>query len=254
VLAGLAAGAPLTNSARPRRAIGGRAARPSVRLRGNGKVFRRMIVSSWAEKDRGDPCAAALRLSIAQDTRACPFSYPRTRILPYRALRDVSSQQNPISMIMAGRARMLDDTRRGWKKEAMARCHEIVARTEDNQRVTGEDDVGFLHWLLGRHPRASQKIGVGVVSFTVQPMERGTRGFVLHRHDGSSTDFSYYSCITPPNGVSLARKAMRRAVDQQISEFRKASAARGPFVCEVTGEALRWDDVHVDHAPPSSSC
>jgi Protein of unknown function (DUF3223) len=153
-------------------------------------------------------------------------------------------------MIMAGRARMLDDTRRGWKKEAMARCHEIVARTEDGQRVTGEDDVGFLHCLLDRHPRASQKIGVGVASFTVQPMERGTRGFVLHRYDGSSTDFSYYSCITPPNDVALARKAMRRAVDQQISEFRKASAARGPLVCEVTGEALTWDDVHVDHAPP----
>lgn len=46
---------------------------------------------------------------------------------------------------------MLDDTRRGWKKEAKARCHEIVARTADGQLVS-DDDAAFLHWLIYRHP------------------------------------------------------------------------------------------------------
>ena len=72
---------------------------------------------------------------------------------------------------------MFDDTQRGWKKQAKARCHEIVDRTPDSQSVTDED-FEFLLWLLDRHPRASEKIGYGVASFTVQPIAMGTRGFV----------------------------------------------------------------------------
>lgn len=78
----------------------------------------------------------------------------------------------------------------------------------------------------------------------------GTRGFVVHRVDGSSTDFSYYSCITPPDNTALVRKAMRRTVTDRITEFKRASAARAPLGCAVTGEALSWDGAHVDHASP----
>jgi hypothetical protein len=77
----------------------------------------------------------------------------------------------------------------------------------------------------------------------------GTRCFVVHRVDGSSTDFSFYSCITAPDSTALARKAMRRAIADQVTEFKRASAARGPLVCAVTGQALSWDNAHVDHAP-----
>jgi hypothetical protein len=144
---------------------------------------------------------------------------------------------------------MLDDTRRGWKKEAKARCHEIVERTANGQMVSDED-AAFLHWLLDRHPCAADKIGVGVAGFTVEAIGMATRGFMLHRFDGSSTDFSYYKCITSPSEVGLARKAMRRAVVDQVIEFKRASAARGTLVCAVTGEILDWDSAHVDHAPP----
>ena len=43
---------------------------------------------------------------------------------------------------------------------------------------------------------------------------------------------------------------MRRAVADQITEFKRASAARAPLVCAVTREPLSWDGAHVDHAPP----
>jgi hypothetical protein len=43
---------------------------------------------------------------------------------------------------------------------------------------------------------------------------------------------------------------MRRAISDQVAEFKQASVARGPLVCAVTGRALSWDDAHVDHAPP----
>lgn len=80
---------------------------------------------------------------------------------------------------------MLDDMRRGWKKEAKARCHEIVERTADGHMVSDED-AAFLRWLLDRHPCAADKIGVGVAGFTVEAIGMATRGFMLHRFDGSS--------------------------------------------------------------------
>jgi Protein of unknown function (DUF3223) len=144
---------------------------------------------------------------------------------------------------------MLDDTRRGWKTKTRNWCREIIAAAEDGELVTG-DDAEFLLWLLDRHPRAAEKIGCGVAGFTVQDAQMGTRCFVVHRVDGSSTDFSFYSCITAPDGTVLVRRAMRRAISDQTSEFKRASAARGPLVCAVTGQVLSWDNAHVDHAPP----
>ena len=144
---------------------------------------------------------------------------------------------------------MLDDTRRGWKTKARNRCREIIAATKNGELVTG-DDAEFLLWLLDRHPRAAEKIGCGVAGFTVQDAGMGTRCFVVHRVNGSSTDFSFYSCITAPDSTVLVRKAMRRAVADQVTEYKQASAARGPLICAITGQVLSWDNAHVDHAPP----
>jgi hypothetical protein len=119
---------------------------------------------------------------------------------------------------------VLDDTRRGWKTKAKNRCRQIIETTADGQSVDG-DDAEFLRWLLDRHPRAADKIGSGVVGFTVQTTELGTRCFVVHRLDHTSTDFSYYSCTTAPDGTALVRKAMRRAIADQVIEFKRASAA-----------------------------
>jgi Protein of unknown function (DUF3223) len=144
---------------------------------------------------------------------------------------------------------MLDDTRRGWKTQAKNRCRVIIDGTLDGQLVVGED-AEFLQWLLDKHPQAPEKIGRGVAGFSVQTTAIGTRCFFVHRVDGSSTDFSYYSCTTAPDSTALIRKAMRRAVADQIIGFKQASAERGPLICAVTGDALSWDDAHVDHAPP----
>src|SRR6185437_17056408 len=58
------------------------------------------------------------------------------------------------------------------------------------------------------------------------------------------------SCISAPSNTVMVRRAMRHAISDQTTEFKRASAARGPLVCAVTGQALSWDDAHVDHAPP----
>jgi uncharacterized protein DUF3223 len=100
---------------------------------------------------------------------------------------------------------VLDDTRRGWKTKARDRCREIIGTVENGELVK-DDDTEFLLWLLDRHPRAAEKVGCGVAGFTVQDAQIDTRCFVVHRADGSSTDFSFYSCITAPDSIVLVRR------------------------------------------------
>lgn len=142
-----------------------------------------------------------------------------------------------------------DDTKRGWQTRTIARCQQIIATTADGEIVTGEV-AEFLAWLLGRHPRAAAKIGCGVAGFTVRRTGLRTRCFFVVRLDGTSTDFSFRSCISAPAPVTRVRAAMRRAVADQIIEFKHRAVTTGPLVCAITGVPLTWDRAHVDHAPP----
>lgn len=138
---------------------------------------------------------------------------------------------------------------RGWKKQATARCQAIAASTPYGQPITGAD-AEWLTWLITRHPCAHEKIGPGIAWFTTFRGPFNTRGFYLHRVDGTATDFSWRACITAPDHPSMVRAAMRRAIDPQITDFKAAADKAGPLLDAVTGEALTWDNVHVDHAPP----
>ena len=140
---------------------------------------------------------------------------------------------------------------RGWKKKATERCQAIVASTPPGQPVTGED-AEWLAWLVAeRHPCATEKLGPGIHHFTTQVvMPFRTLGLVIYRVDGTVTDFSWRTCITPPDHKLMVRAAMRRAVESQITEFKTTAAATGRLRDAVTGETLTWDNVHVDHAPP----
>jgi hypothetical protein len=145
---------------------------------------------------------------------------------------------------------VLDDTKRGWKADAKDRCRAIIEALADGQMIAADEDVEFLRRLLDRHPCAAEKIGQGVAGFSVQTVKLGTRCLVVHRVDGTSTDFSYYKCISEPSATGLARAAMRRAIADQVAHFKWAACNRGPLVCAVTGDRLSWDGAHVDHAPP----
>jgi Protein of unknown function (DUF3223) len=57
-----------------------------------------------------------------------------------------------------------------------------------------EPHHSFLCALVSLHPRAPEKVGVGIRHFTVEPAMGGTRCFYLTRLDGTRTDFSYLKC------------------------------------------------------------
>jgi hypothetical protein len=57
-------------------------------------------------------------------------------------------------------------------------------------------DHAFLLELLNRHPRAAEKIGVGVKHFTVDRSTGGTQCFHITRVDDSGPDdFSFEKCL-----------------------------------------------------------
>jgi hypothetical protein len=133
----------------------------------------------------------------------------------------------------------------------------MLARYADGASVVG-DDAADLAALLVRHPEAQKKIGAGVLEFYVAPAEgMGTRCFHLRRTDGSSTDFSYLSCVSGRAKTVKQEflEACREAVHDDILTLKKAHFAAnaddsGKVRCDETGALLTWDEAHVDHSAP----
>jgi uncharacterized protein DUF3223 len=120
---------------------------------------------------------------------------------------------------------------RGWKTRAAKLCQQIT--TDYADAVPIEDPAkAFLLDLLSRHPCADEKTGPGVVAVTVQTEPQyQTRHFCVHRADGTSTDFSWRACITPPVHADDCRKAMRAAIASQVITFRHAQFSANPDQC-----------------------
>lgn len=92
------------------------------------------------------------------------------------------------------------------KAAATARCQEILRSypgapgtgAGQPQDVTDPAHTAFLTALVAKHPEASEKIGTGIAGFKVQVNPKGTgntRCFYVVHPDGSSTHFSFSSCV-----------------------------------------------------------
>lgn len=148
----------------------------------------------------------------------------------------------------------LDGTpwQRGEKKVAESLVRVIVASTPDG--VVSGDFGRFMAALLLRHPCASEKAGPGISFITLGKVPgHKSRGFTVHRTDGTSTDFSWRECIYPTPQERIIRDAMREAVDSQVKSFKQSrqDRASGLLRCEVTNALVTWDDSEVDHHDPS---
>lgn len=142
----------------------------------------------------------------------------------------------------------------GSKSEAKRYIRSILLRYGDGELVSGDDEK-FLLDLIRQHPEAEQKIGTGVQAFTVQlePVWRKTRHFVLIRLDGSSTDFSFLSCLDGADKKKDVLSALRHAVSDQIVSFKSESFFGDvPLVCPYLGVPISPEEAHVDHVAPKT--
>lgn len=137
------------------------------------------------------------------------------------------------------------------QKDLVAHVQAILRRYSAPARLEG-DDAAVMGDLLLRHPRAEEKIGVGVAAIWIRRNLGGFgNGFFVERNDGTSVDFSYKQCIRPQTNASKAKFAFRRAIDTQVIAVKRDTF--GPYdvlTCPITGEPMSWDTAHVDHEPP----
>jgi hypothetical protein len=151
-----------------------------------------------------------------------------------------------------GKPIIIGDTAFPTKKAAGAAIREILYAYEIGQTVSLEHSA-FLGDLLLLHPEVADKVGGGIASFQVRQNE-GSRGFWLTRTDGSSTDFSFLSCLTPPLPESEARAAFRYEVQEQKFAFRdNAFSGTSWLNCPVSGIPVSATTCHVDHEIPFES-
>lgn len=122
----------------------------------------------------------------------------------------------------------------------------------DNEMLD-ENDHDLIFSLLQLHPEACEKIGCGIKYFTVETQQEigRNRHFILHRLDGTYTDFSFISCIDGHSRRADVISALRQAVAPQIIEFKERFFRDNLVsICPYTQMTLSYDNCHVDHTPP----
>jgi hypothetical protein len=140
------------------------------------------------------------------------------------------------------------------KKEAKDYIRLLFSKYENSERIKDTDDT-LLRDLILLHPESEAKVGIGISHFTIElDQEWGTtRHFVIIRDDGSSTDFSFHTCIDGTNDRQDRYSAMRNAVAYQVVDF-KALEFSGDVlpICFYLKCTLTESEAHVDHEAPQT--
>lgn len=136
------------------------------------------------------------------------------------------------------------------KKQAREAVQAVLYRYEPGQKITHPEDVALLSDLLQTHRKAKGKIGCGVSFFWIKDLGY-TRCFWLTRIDGTETDWSFTTCISPKTHRQDVVAAFRAAISFQVVYFKEEVFQGGDVVCcEVTGEPVESGEAHVDHEIP----
>ena len=79
------------------------------------------------------------------------------------------------------------------KGDAHEYFKKMLYKYDLGDKVT-KDDQEILSTLIAGHPEASDKIGVGIESFSVRTADYQTRCFWVNRTDGTTEKFSFKVC------------------------------------------------------------
>lgn len=144
------------------------------------------------------------------------------------------------------------------KEALLDRCRRILANTP-NGTCVADDDLPFLFDLFRHHDEWQSKSESGIAAITTTKTLHGSRGFLLHRHDGTTIDISFHHAVRhvltartsalQPQEIRDFREAARYAVRFQVWGFRDKQLETAS-VCPITGEPLDRANCAVDHEPP----
>ncbi|MBI5656730.1 MAG: DCL family protein [Geobacter sp.] len=139
------------------------------------------------------------------------------------------------------------------KTVATAFFRRMLNRYRDGEELTQDDDA-ILFELLQRHPDA-EKIGVGVKLFyRDKTPDYPTSCFHIERIDGSTTDFSYPTCISATSSTLAQQfyEACRNAVSENLTRQKNTlfKEAGGKMRCSKTGDIITIDEADYRHTTP----
>jgi hypothetical protein len=150
-------------------------------------------------------------------------------------------------------------------KAAMERrCREIVSGYEDGQMASKEHAMFLLDLIMRRHERPEEKILPGLEDELTGIRVRHRSGHSVYGEsatnvnhtfvcyaNGREIDFSWKKCCGGFSQKALATQAMRRAIADQVAQYKRwrYAAGSGSVTCDATGAPLPWGDARVDHWP-----
>ncbi|MGC4966293.1 DCL family protein [Streptomyces globisporus] len=106
----------------------------------------------------------------------------------------------------------------------------------------------MLRDLIELHPDAAEKIGCGIDAFVIdRPMLGKHSGFKMVRTDGMEIDFSFLTCLSPPNHRQQVLAAMRGEVLNTVSSYFASRAATNTLTSDMSGTPLDENDPHVSY-------
>jgi hypothetical protein len=144
------------------------------------------------------------------------------------------------------------------------RCREIVSGYEDGQMMSREHAMFLLDLILRRHDSPAEKIMPGLegeisgirvkhdsgYAFYGKSATNVNHTFVVYA-SGLEIDFSWKKCCAGFKPEAEATQAMRRAVADQVAQYKRLRYANGSgsVTSDVSGKPLAWGDARVDHWP-----
>jgi hypothetical protein len=130
------------------------------------------------------------------------------------------------------------------KKAAKQRCQELLQRPGTHVSLQSADGA-FLMPLLQRHHDAAGKTGCGITHFTVECSSVGVfkpvPHFVLHRKDGTSTDFSYNKCINSKPAAAAAAAGSSNTPSNSSSSSSSSNKPSDNFNSKPGSSSSSWE-------------
>lgn len=144
-------------------------------------------------------------------------------------------------------------------KKAALDHYRAILNDHRHGGMIAEPHAAQLHWLLDRHPEAAEKRGAGVAGFRVGKAMGGTDCFWVIRVDGTTTDFSFPTCVDGkrPAAAKEMLQAMRAEVEESVMAFRRQFFQEhgdrdGRVPCAISGVPILPAECDVDHVPPTT--
>jgi len=140
------------------------------------------------------------------------------------------------------------------KKAVQDHVKRILHGGSVGELLSGDDLYFMLDFFKRFHRDWGRKKGCGIrhISKVIEPKWR-RRAFLLTRIDGSTTFISSrLSNIQKQNARQDFMQALRAIIEPQIMQFkREAFSGAVELECPITGDAVHWNNCHVDHFEPT---